>query len=265
MKKVLAIVSTPLKQGNTAKLVDRIFSELSKHGRMEMEKIYLSDLDLKVCRGCHACVMRGEQYCPLKDSRDLLLTKMNAADGVIFATPIYNMQVSTLMKMFIDHFAFLWHRPRLFRKKVLVACVGAGGGPVAKPVLDYMELNASRWGMETVSRISVLRFDTVMPEKMKRAQFNDIARVSRQFADALLGSSRYSPSFANLFWFNVWRNAALTGKAKKSVDYEYWNARGWLSKDVDFFYPVPINPFTRYAVRSANYLLGLFMKGVYGD
>jgi multimeric flavodoxin WrbA len=155
MKKVLAIVSTPLKQGNTAKLVDRIFSERSKHGRMEMEKIYLSDLDLKVCRGCHACVMRGEQYCPLKDSRDLLLTKMNAADGVIFATPIYNMQVSTLMKMFIDHFAFLWHRPRLFRKKVLVACVGAGAdGRKTGPRLHGAQRVAV--GMETVSRISVL-------------------------------------------------------------------------------------------------------------
>jgi multimeric flavodoxin WrbA len=45
---------------------------------------------------------------------------MHAADGVIFATPVYVMNVSALMKTFIDHFSYIYHRPRFFDKKALL-------------------------------------------------------------------------------------------------------------------------------------------------
>lgn len=263
MKKILAIISSPLKGGNTSKLVDHIANEIRKTAGADIEKVFLSDMDLKICKGCHVCVMRGEKFCPLKDSRDFLFQKMNEADGIIFATPVYCMQVSTLMKVFIDHFAFLWHRPRLFHKKVMVACVGAGAGPVAKPALDYMELNASRWGMDVVSRIGVLRFDTPMSGKATEGQMKSIANASRLFAEAVAGDVTRSPSLTNLFWFNIWKQSALGGKKKKSEDYLYWEARGWLHKDIHYFYPVDINPIHRAIVFTAGIAVGLFIRDIY--
>jgi multimeric flavodoxin WrbA len=265
MKKILAILSSPLKGGNTAKLVENISEEIRKTSGMDVEKVYLSDLDLKICKGCHVCIMHGEKFCPLNDSRNFLFSKMNEADGIILATPIYCMQVSTLMKVFIDHFAYLWHRPSLFHKKVLVACVGAGGGPIAKPVLDYMELNAFRWGMDVVSRISVLRFDTPLSARARTRQMEYVAKESRIFAEAVAGDVVRPPSLQNLFWFNIWRQSALAGRKNNSEDYRYWEARGWLHKESHFFYPVRLNPIHRFVVAVAGFAMGLLMRDVYNS
>nr|WP_292376791.1 NAD(P)H-dependent oxidoreductase [Methanosarcina sp. UBA411] len=62
----------------------------------------------------------GKDHCPLKDESSVLEQKMHAADGVIFATPVYVMNVSALMKTFIDHFSYIYHRPRFFDKKALL-------------------------------------------------------------------------------------------------------------------------------------------------
>ena len=36
------------------------------------------------------CLNKGEELCPLKDDRDLLIDKMNNSDGIIFASPNYS-------------------------------------------------------------------------------------------------------------------------------------------------------------------------------
>jgi multimeric flavodoxin WrbA len=58
--------------------------------------------------------MKGEEFCPLKDDRDVMIEKMTASDGVVFATPNYSFQVSALMKIFLDRLGFVFHRPRFF-------------------------------------------------------------------------------------------------------------------------------------------------------
>jgi multimeric flavodoxin WrbA len=46
----------------------------------------------------------------------VLIEKLAASGGVVFATPSYMFQVSGLMKMWIDRLAFLAHLPRFFGK-----------------------------------------------------------------------------------------------------------------------------------------------------
>jgi multimeric flavodoxin WrbA len=33
-------------------------------------------------------LLKGEEFCPLKDERDLLIEKMMSSDGVVFACPV---------------------------------------------------------------------------------------------------------------------------------------------------------------------------------
>lgn len=60
--------------------------------------------------------MRGEELCPLKDDRDLLIGRMMSSDGVVLASPNYSFQVSAIMKIFLDRLGFVFHRPRFFGK-----------------------------------------------------------------------------------------------------------------------------------------------------
>ena len=98
MKKVTAFVGSARKK-NTYKAVEQFLANLEALGDVEYEIVRLNDYTLKHCRGCMLCFDKGEERCPLKDDRDLLMQKMMDADGVVFATPNYTFGMSGVMKM----------------------------------------------------------------------------------------------------------------------------------------------------------------------
>jgi multimeric flavodoxin WrbA len=119
-------MGSPRKKGNTYHVVERIKERLlAFDDSIEFEYLFLKDCDLKPCTGCFACIAKGESLCPLKDDRDMIMSKMMEADGIIFAAPCYGLGVPAVMKNFIDRFSYTLHRPRFFDKCFLaVATVG---------------------------------------------------------------------------------------------------------------------------------------------
>lgn len=109
--KTLAIISS-FRKRNTYQVVKDIEAIHNSYYECEYEYLFLKDIDLKTCKGCHACLTRGEQYCPLKDDRDMLIEKIESADAVILASPNHTMNVNWLMKNYIDRLSYLMHRPR---------------------------------------------------------------------------------------------------------------------------------------------------------
>ena len=99
----------------------RLLDNLESTGDIKSEIWFLSDFDLGVCRGCKTCFVRGEEHCPLKDDRDLLLEKMMASDGVgaPSASPNYSFQVSALMKIFLDRLGFVFPHSAVFSREDL--------------------------------------------------------------------------------------------------------------------------------------------------
>lgn len=114
--KILVIMGSPRK-GNTYRATKKIEKSMQSMGSVEFEYLMLKDTDLSQCRGCFVCFTKGEDHCPCKDDAPVIEQKMHSADGVIFATPVYGMNVSALMKLFIDRFSYIFHRPRFFDKK----------------------------------------------------------------------------------------------------------------------------------------------------
>jgi len=93
MKKVTVFVGSARKK-LTHYTVGRFVDHLQLLGDIECEIVTLSDYRLETCRGCCVCFKRGEEFCPLKDDRDVLFDKIMASDGVVFATPNYSFHVS---------------------------------------------------------------------------------------------------------------------------------------------------------------------------
>ncbi|AAM07698.1 flavodoxin family protein [Methanosarcina acetivorans] len=116
--KVLVIMGSPRKC-NTYQAAKKIEEFMQPMGGVEFEYLMLKDAIFSQCRGCLVCFSEGEDHCPCKDDTPIIEQKMHAADGVIFATPVYGMNVSALMKTFIDRFSYIFHRPRFFYKKSL--------------------------------------------------------------------------------------------------------------------------------------------------
>ena len=73
--KILAILSSPRKK-NTYRAVQAIETLHKQTCDCDYEYLFLHKTDLKGCVGCHLCLTRGEEFCPLKDDRDLILQKI---------------------------------------------------------------------------------------------------------------------------------------------------------------------------------------------
>jgi multimeric flavodoxin WrbA len=145
--KVLVIMGSPRK-GNTFHAAEQIREILQSHGPLEFDYLWLRDENLGFCRGCFTCIAKGEENCPVKDSAPAVEQKLRDADGVIFASPVYGMNVSGHFKVFVDRFSYIFHRPRFFKKKaLLLSTTGAIGND---EVLRYLRLVAQVWGFEVV-------------------------------------------------------------------------------------------------------------------
>ncbi len=100
--KILAINGSPRgKNSNTDKLLIP-FLQGAQAGNADVEEIYLSQKNIKGCQGCFACWVKTPGKCILKDDMPELLDKVNMADVIIFATPLYDFGMSGQMKIFVD-------------------------------------------------------------------------------------------------------------------------------------------------------------------
>ena len=147
--KILAICGSPRK-GETFKILNSIKEE---YPDIDYEILMLKDMNLKDCYGCYVCINRGPEKCPLKDDRDLIIKKMEDADGVVFATPTHTRHVSALMKKFIDKLGYIAHRPYFFDKYAMFIATCKGFG--ADLANNYMSSNVGQYGFNVVSSVEL--------------------------------------------------------------------------------------------------------------
>jgi len=84
--KVVGIVGSPRKGGNTERLVAEALKTVEAEG-IETELIPLRDLEIKPCDACVSCRKLGR--CKIKDDFEPVYQKMLAADGIIVGSPVY--------------------------------------------------------------------------------------------------------------------------------------------------------------------------------
>ncbi|MFC1738047.1 flavodoxin family protein [Planctomycetota bacterium] len=104
-KKVVAIIGTYRKNHITDSAVSVLLDTASQIGA-ETEKIYLLDKHIEFCTNCRKCVqeknfaLRGK--CVHNDDMDQILSKIDAADAIVLASPVNFSTVTAIMKRFIE-------------------------------------------------------------------------------------------------------------------------------------------------------------------
>ena len=119
--------------GNTGKLI-KVFADSAINEGAEIEIVNLSDISLNPCQGCEVCSKTGA--CVINDDVDKIQDTMLSADGIVFASPNYMMNVSGHMKMFMDRCFTHVHCQTMVGKYGAVLVTSAG--PIFESIEDYM-------------------------------------------------------------------------------------------------------------------------------
>jgi multimeric flavodoxin WrbA len=236
--KILTIQGSPHK-GNTFHVTEKVEQYLKQKEDIEFEHIFLKDMHLELCKGCFSCLRIGEEHCPLKDDRDMLYKKMMQADAVIFASPVYVMNVTALMKNFVDRFAYICHRPRFFTKHAMV--ITTTGVIGLKEVKEYLEIVASVWGFRTVTKLGVATPPHKnIPSTVIQKRNQVITKAAEQFYQTLK-KKEWKPSLNHIIQFRVQRGVFLIDKTAKEMpkDHEFYkplkNKKFYVKAKVGFF------------------------------
>lgn len=91
------------------------------------ELISLSHKDIKYCLGCGSCVKKLDNYCVLNDyMTDVVYHKLQEADKIIIASPLYMSSITGLLKNVIDRFYPFYHHGYFDGKKICLILTGQG-------------------------------------------------------------------------------------------------------------------------------------------
>lgn len=111
---ILAVNGSPRRDGNTEILLDKMIEGARTH-KIEVDKIYPSDLEISPCRECYGCDKTGR--CVIEDDMQALYPKLMEADYLIFASPIFFYSVTAWAKAVIDRVQPQWVEKYLLKKE----------------------------------------------------------------------------------------------------------------------------------------------------
>jgi len=121
--KVLGIVCSPRKEGNTEILVHEVLNGAKEAGS-EVEILGISELKIVPCDHCEVCRKTGE--CHFKDDMQKVYKKLLAADGIVIGSPVYFWSMSAQTKILMDRTYALTHSKQNLKNKVGAAVVATG-------------------------------------------------------------------------------------------------------------------------------------------
>ncbi|MDD4253946.1 MAG: flavodoxin family protein [Methanofollis sp.] len=105
--KVVAFNGSPRKDGNTARLLVAVLTELEKEG-IETELVQIGGKKVHGCTACAKCFENQDGKCVIdNDFVNDCIARMAAADGIIIGSPTYFADVSTEVKALIDRAGYV--------------------------------------------------------------------------------------------------------------------------------------------------------------
>lgn len=241
MKRVTAFVGSARKK-HTYNAARQFLDDLQALGDVECEIVALSDYRLGTCRGCQLCFGKGEELCPLKDDRDVLIEKIEASDGVVFASPNYSFQVSAIMKIFLDRLGFIFHRPRFFGKTFTnIVAQGIYGG---FKIIKYLDFVGSGLGFNTVKGSCINSLEP-MTDKQRKKTDRVLEQQSRRFYERLMKPALSTPTLLKLMAFRMSRTNMKLILDDSCRDYGHFRDKGWFESD--YYYPTRLSVLKKAA------------------
>jgi len=100
-KKVLILMGSPRKTGNSAVLAEHLTKGATGEGA-HVETLFIHGMDINPCTGCDECQGKDASGCVIDDGMQDVYGKLREADSIVLASPIYWFSVTAQLKMVID-------------------------------------------------------------------------------------------------------------------------------------------------------------------
>jgi multimeric flavodoxin WrbA len=169
-KNILAFSASPRRGGNSSQLLEAVTEGIVDAGGV-VTVFQTHDMDIAPCTGCGHCATLGR--CVIEDGFQDVFERVIDADGIVFASPLYFMNVPARGKVIIDRSQSFWavkhmlgrdlFGGRIHRAGLLVACAGANAGPdgsdVFRGIEDTMTYVFDAWGVRMLERCVVAGVD----------------------------------------------------------------------------------------------------------
>ena len=143
--KVLIINGSPRVNGNTSRALaemEKIFGELG----VETETVQIGNKPIRGCVACGTCFSKGK--CVFDDGVNEIAAKLEAADGLVVASPVYYASMNGTLSSCLDRLFFSSHFDKTMKVGASVVCCRRGG---ASATFDQINKYFTISGMPVVS------------------------------------------------------------------------------------------------------------------
>ncbi|WP_332450883.1 flavodoxin family protein [Methanoculleus sp.] len=182
-KTVIALLGSPILDGNTASLLDEAIRGVEEEG-VRVEKIEVAHMDVLPCMEFFQC--KESDTCLIQDEMTEVFRKFRKMDGLIVATPVMTMGVPGRLKSFIDRFQVFYmakyHRGEPFisrerrkeRKMLFISIAGMNVPNVFDGVRMTMQafgeiIDCPLWAEVLQNDMDTVQDITTRPEVMEAA------------------------------------------------------------------------------------------------
>ena len=175
--KVLGILGSPRKGGNSEILLDKALEGVKACG-LDIEKIVLNELNFSPCQECGGCDKTGR--CVIDDDMRAIYKKLDEAEAIILASPIFFGSLPAQVKAMIDRYQCRWIAKYVLGEKdrqtskrgFLILVGGSNRDRFFKNAESIVKNFFAVLGVELIENLYCLNVD----EKGKILQYTDCLR-----------------------------------------------------------------------------------------
>ena len=157
MVRVLAVVGSPREGGLSSGLSDSAL-EGAREAGARTEKIFLSDFDMDACQDCVQLGCYDDQRCTFPDDYEEVSERMDAADALVIATPVYWGDVSNSMHWVLSK-KMRMRTETTNGQPVLPIAVAGGTGNGLLEAMKPLYLCFEKLRMRSLAAFPVTRFN----------------------------------------------------------------------------------------------------------
>jgi len=222
----ITVIHGSMRCGNTYNVTQAVLAQLRVHNDVNITEISVAELNLPFCRSCHVCFDKGDAHCPHRAALAPVAQAIEGCDGLIVSGVCYAMHINAAMKNLVDHFAYYFHRPRLFGKVGLVVTTTAGAGE--HRVAKYLRQVLGHWGMGKPLLLPV----KIQTEKfsLSAKQKKRIHATADKFYRNIKAGKLAQPSLVSVIVHNSFRAHASVTPPLSPSDSAYWRESGFAHK-----------------------------------
>jgi multimeric flavodoxin WrbA len=213
-------------RGNTGILINACVEALKQEGA-DAEVVNLGDISLEPCTGCMTCSRTGT--CPIDDDVAGIQKKMLAADGLVYASPNYMMNVSGHMKMFMDRCFTQVHCQTMVGK--YGAALVSSAGPIFDTIEEYILSILGFLGCWKVGSAGVAVMQLEDDDERENI-CAEVKELARKLVSAIQGGQPIDDQVEyREQTFSMMRYMVSNKRDEWQHEYEYWKEHWGLEED----------------------------------